>query len=143
MKQAFLKLTGKKFVAAALLSVSLALTSVAANAHTGKNYIEIVSGENTNVQFTGSTADALLFKVHVKNEKSDNFTLTIRNNSGDVLFAKSFSDADFEKQFKLIKGDQDNQQYTFTITSSNKNLEGTYVITTSERTVDDVAINKL
>jgi hypothetical protein len=143
MKQSFLKLSGKKFVAAVILSASLALTSVAATAHVSKNYIEIVSGENTNVQFTGSTSDALLFKVHVKNEKADNFTLTIRNNSGDVLFAKTFNEADFEKQFKLIKGDQDNSQYTFTITSANKNLEGTYVVTTSEHTVDDVAINKL
>ena len=104
MKQSFLKLSGKKLVAAAFLSASLALTSVAATAHAAKINIEILSGENTNIQFTGSTSDALLFKVHVKNEKSDNFTLTIRNNSGDVLFAKTFKDVDFEKQFKVIKG---------------------------------------
>jgi hypothetical protein len=143
MKQALLKFTGRKFVSAAFLAASLALTSVAATANVGKNYIEIVSGESTNIQFTGSTSDALLFKVHVKNEKADNFTLTIRNSGGDVLFAKTFNEVDFEKQFKLIKGDQDNLQYTFTITSANKNIEGTYVITTTERTVNDVAINKL
>jgi hypothetical protein len=143
MKKTLLKFSGRKFVTAAFLSASLALTSVAATAAVGKHYIEMVSGESTNVQFIGSTSDALLFKVHVKNDKADNFNLTIKNNNGDVLFAKNFNEVDFDKQFKLIKGDGDNSQYTFTITSANKNIEGTYVITASQHTVDDIAINKL
>jgi hypothetical protein len=143
MKQAFLKFTGKKLVTAAFLSATLALSSFAGNATVTKSNIEILSGENTNVQFSGSTNDALLFKVHVKNDKSDVFTLTIKNGAGDVLFSRSFNDADFQKQFKLLKGDQTNERYTFTITSTNKNIEDTYVISSVARTVEDVAVNKL
>jgi hypothetical protein len=143
MKRTLLKFSGRKFVTAAFLSAALALTSVAATAAVGKHDIEIVSDESTNVQFTGSTSDALLFDVHVKNDKADDFTLTIKNNNGDILFARHFNEVDFNKQFKLIKGDGDNSQYTFTITSANKNIEGTYVITASQHTVEDVAVNKL
>lgn len=145
MKQAFLKFTGKKLVTAAFLSASLVFMSFAGNATTvTKSHIEIISGgENTNVQFYGSTNDALLFKVHVKNTNADAFTLTIKNSAGDVLFSKSFNDADFQKQFKLLKGDQSNERYTFVITSSNKNLEDTYVVSSVNRTVEDVAVNKL
>ncbi len=143
MKQAFLKFTSKKLIVAAFLSASVLLTSFSSNAAFSKGNIEILSGENTNIQFTGSTGDALLFQVHINNEKGDNFTLTIKNNNGDVLFSKSFNDVNFQKQFKLLKGDVDNDRYYFTITSNNKNIEDNYEISTASHVVDDVAINKL
>lgn len=143
MKQVFFKLSGKKLITAAFLSASVLLTSFNSNAAVTKGNIEILSGEKTNVQFSGSTSDALLFKVHINNEKGDNFTLTIKNESGDILFSKSFNDVDFQKQFKVIKGDQDNGRYYFTITSNNKDLEDSYVISATAHMVEDVAINKL
>ena len=143
MKQAFLKLTGKKFITAIFLSASLLLTSFYSNAAVSKENIEIISGEKTNIHFAGSTADALMFKVSINNEKADEFTVTIKNGAGDVLFSKAFNDVNFNKSFKLLKGDNDSERYYFTITSTNKNLEDTYVVTTSARTVEDVAVNKL
>jgi hypothetical protein len=143
MKQAFLKLTGKKFITAIFLSASLLLTSFHSNAAVSKGNIEIISGEKTNIHFAGSTTDALMFKVNINNEKGDDFTVTIKNSAGDVLFSKSFNDVNFNKSFKLLKGDNDSERYYFTITSVNKNLEDTYVVTTSARTVEDVAVNKL
>ena len=143
MKHAFLKLTGKKFITAVFLSASLLLTSFYSNAAVSKENIEIISGEKTNIHFAGSTTDALMFKVNINNEKGDDFTVTIKNNAGDVLFSKSFNDVNFNKSFKLLKGENDSERYYFTITSTNKNLEDTYVVTTSARTVEDVAVNKL
>lgn len=144
MKQAFLKFSGKKLIAATILSASILFASYSGNAAVvTKGNIEILSGENTNIQFEGSTSDALLFKVHINNEKGDNFTITVKNNNGDILFTKSFSDVNFQKQFKVLKGDQDGNHYYFTITSSNKNLEDSYEISTVSHVVEDVAINKL
>jgi len=143
MKQSFLKFAGKKFIAAAFVSASLLFTSFESHATVKPNTIEILSGENTNIQFTGSTTDALLFKVHINNQKGDNFTITIKNRNGDVLFSKSFNDADFQKQFKVLKEDQPSDIYYFTITSNNKSLEDSYAISTTARTIDDVIINKL
>ena len=143
MKQSFFKFSGKKFITAAFLTASVLLTSFSANATVNKGNIEILSGENTNIQFAGSTSDALLFKVHINNTKGDNFTLTIKDNSGNVLFSKSFNNVDFQKQFKVLRADQDNSRYFFTITSENKNLEDTYAVIAESHTVENVEINKM
>lgn len=60
-----------------------------------------------------------------------------------MLFSGSFNDTNFQKQFKVLKGDQDGERYYFNISSGNKDLEQTYVISATTRTVDDVEINKL
>ena len=143
MKQAFLKFPGKNIAGAALLSASIFLTSFSGQATPLSSTIEILTSDKTSVQFTGSTQDALLFRVQISNEKSDHFTLTIKNETGDVLFSRSFKDSSFEKQFKVLKGEQDGGRYYFNITSDNKSLEDSYMITAETRTVNDVKINKL
>ena len=144
MKQSFLKLAGKKFITAALISASFLLVSSTINAApVNTPNIEILSNDKPGVQFAGSTPDALLFKMHVNNQQADNFTVTIKNEEGVVLFSKSFNDINFEKQFKILKGDINSDRYYFTITSSNKNLEETYAVSTATHLVDDVVINKL
>src|SRR6476469_1021895 len=115
MKHVFLKLTGKKLLTAVFLSASVLLTSFSVNAAVTKG----------------------------NNEKLDNFTVNIKNGGGDVLFSKSFKDVDFNKSFKLLKSGDDSERYYFTITSTNKNLEDSYVVTSTARTVEDVAVNKL
>ena len=143
MKRIFLAFSGKKFLSAAFISASVLLTSLSGNAAISTSNIEILSGDKSSVQFSGSTSDALLFNVHVNNEKADNFTVTVKNTDGVVLFSKSFKDVDFEKQFKILKSDQDNGQYYFIVTSSNKNLEETFAVSSTTHIVDDVTVNKL
>jgi hypothetical protein len=144
MKQSFVKTTAKKFVTAAFISASLLFASSGVKAATGNlAIIEILSTDKPSIQFAGSTSDALLFKVHLINDKADNFTVTIKNNDGALLFSKTFNDVDFNKQFKILKSDDTNNSYYFTISSSNKNLEETYVISSTLKTVNDVTINRL
>lgn len=144
MKQSFLKLAGKKFITVAFISASVLFASFTTNAASvNTSNIEILSNENPSVQFTGSTEDALLFKVHINNKNADDFTLTIKNEAGNVLFSKTFNDVNFDKQIKILKGEETGGRYFFTITSSNKDLEETYAISSAVRTIDDVVINKL
>ena len=143
MKQTFLKFAGKKLIAATFISASVLFSSFSASAATNNSIIEILSGDNSSVQFTGSTSDALLFKVHINNDKADNFTLTIKSEDGNVLFAKSFNTIDFDKQIKILKGEEEGNRYYITVSSSNKSLENTFVVNSEVRTVNDVTINKL
>ncbi|MFT4154182.1 hypothetical protein [Parafilimonas sp.] len=143
MTKANLKLSGKKFIAAAFLSASVLLTSLTTNAAIYNKNIELVSGEKSNIALTANTSDALLFRLNVNNEKAEKFTVTIKNESGELLFSHSFSDVNFNKQFKLLKGDQENNRYYINIISSNKSLEDSYVVSSTVRTVNDVAVNKL
>jgi hypothetical protein len=144
MKQSILKVAAKKFITATFISASVLFASFSANAATGNHsIIEILSNDKPSIQFAGSTSEALLFKVHISNDKADNFTVTIKNNDGAILFTKAFNDVNFDKQFKILKGDDGNANYYFTISSPNKNLEETYVISTTVKTVNDVTVNRL
>ncbi len=143
MKRSFLKLAGKKFLTATFISASILLTSFSVNAAANTSNIEILSNDKPSVQFAGSTSDALLFKVHLTNANADNFTITIKGEDGNILFSKSFSNSNFDKQFKILKGDNNNDRYYFTIKSANKDLEETYVVSSSVRTVNDVTVNRL
>jgi len=143
MKHALLRFSGKKFIAAGILSASLLLTSSGSFAATSGSNIEILSDEKTSVQFMGSTTDALIFRVQIRNDKSQNFTLSIQNEAGDVLFSRSFSDSNFLKQFKVLNGETDNEKYYFTIKSKDSDLQETYVVSAVIRTIANVEINKL
>lgn len=143
MKQSFLKFTGKKFLAVAFISASLLLASFNGNATASHSIIELISGSDSNVQYTGSTSDALLFKVNIDNEKAEPFTLTVKNSDGNILFTGIFKDSSFQKQFKILKGDNDGDRYYFTINSASKNLNETYVVSSKTHVVDDVTVNKL
>ena len=143
MKQTILSFAGKNFLTAAFLSASVLLASVNVNAAPKHSNIEIITGNDSNVEFTGSTSDALLFKVNISNEKAESFTLTIKNSDGTVLFDGTFKNANFQKQFKVLKDENNGDRYYFTITSANKNLNETYVVSSTTHTVDDVTVNKL
>ncbi len=143
MKQSILKFVGTKFLSAAFLSASILFASVQGHAGIMHSNIEIITGAESNVQFTGSTADALMFKVNISNANAEAFTLTIKNEDKNVLYSGTFKDANFEKIFKVLKSDDNGERYYFTITSVSKNLNETYVVSTNTHTVDDVTINKL
>lgn len=144
MKQSFLKLSGKKFLTVAFISASVIFaSSFTAKAGDPTTGIEILSSDKSSIEFAGSTQDALIFKVQVNNANGDRFFVTIKNKEGNVLFSQSFSDVNFEKQFKVLTNDQTSNRYYFTVNSSNKNLNETYVVNAVQRTVDDVTVNKL
>jgi len=134
--------TGKKVLAATL--VSAAVLVAAPSFGKAKANIEILSASaQATVQYAGTTADnALLFNVSLDNPGADKFTITITTKDGDVLFAKDFSEKSFSKKFKLLKSD-DISSYNFKITSANKNLEQTFAVSATEKTVDNVVVTKL
>jgi len=137
------KIASKKFIPALIITAALfacAPTQTKANAN---HPIEIISNENTaTVQFTGSTDNAYLLNVNITNPKKDKFTLVISNDQGQVLYSKDYTDASFKKQIKILKTD-DNNRYSISIHSSNKDLENTFSISTVTKTVDDVVVTKL
>lgn len=145
MKRSFVKFTSRKFMSVVLIATTVAiLTPAVSKANDNKKAaIEILSTENTtSVQFAGSTESALLFDVKISNPQSDKFTLVIQAEDGEVLFTKEYSDANFTKKVKLLKGGENNS-YKFTIKSANKALENSFVVNTAIRTVDDVVVTKL
>jgi hypothetical protein len=142
MKTTQIATTGKKVLAAVL--VSAAVLVAAPSFAKATRHIEILSASSqASVKYAGTSADnALMFDVNLDNPTSDKFTVTITTKEGDVLYAKEFSDKTFNKKFKLLKSD-DISSYNFKITSANKNLEQTFVLDATVKTVDNVVVTKL
>ena|SRR5690348_13380026 len=143
MKRTIVKIASKKFIPALIIIAALLVCAPTQTKANTNQTIEIISNENTaSVQFTGSTDNAYLLKVNVNNPKGDEFTLVIKDEDGQVLFTKDYSDTNFKKQIKILKTD-DNNRYNISIRSSNKNLENTFSVSTVTKTVDDVVVTKL
>jgi hypothetical protein len=130
------------FIAAILVSGAV-LVAAPSFAKVSRN-IEILSTSTakSSVQFAGTSDDAMLFDVKLDNANGDKFTITVSTKDGDVLFSKDFSDKNFAKKFKLLKSD-DISSYNFKITSANKELEQTFVVDATVKTIDNVVVTKL
>lgn len=136
MKRTFVNIASKKLIAASFIAAVLTTTSVKANT------IEILSEKNAaNIQFVGSADNALFFNLKVENPTSDKFTVVVKAEDGSVLYTGDFNDKNFDKKFKLVKG-EDNIRYNFSIKSSNKSLEQSFDVNTVTKSVDDVVITK-
>jgi len=135
--------TASKKVLAAILVVATVLVVVPSFAKASR-HIEILSTTTqASVKYAGTTTDnALLFDVMLDNPSADKFTITITTKDGGVLFTKDFSDKSFAKKFKLVKSD-DISSYNFKITSANKNLEQSFSVDATVKTVDNVVVTKL
>jgi hypothetical protein len=130
------------FIAAILVSGAVLFAAPSFAKTTGNIEILSTSTAKSSVQFAGTSDDAMLFDVKLDNTNGDKFTVTITTKDGDVLFSKDFSDKSFAKKFKLVKSD-DISSYNFKITSTNKDLEQTFVVDATTKTVDDVVVTKL
>lgn len=137
MKRTFVKIAGKKLIAAAFIAAVMASTSVKAN------NIEILAEKTqANIQFVGSADNALVFNLKLENPNADKFTVVVKAEDGTVLYTGDFTDKSFDKKFKLLKS-EDNIRYNFAIKSSNKSLEQSFAVNTTVKSVDDVTITKL
>lgn len=143
MKRTFVKFSSKRFVPAFIvIALLVAATPFQTMANTD-NTIEIVSTENkASVQFAGNASDGLLFDVTLNNPKGDKFTLVIQGEDGSVLFSKEYTDTSFSKRVKILRSD-DNNRYSISIHSPNKDLENYFSISTAVKTIENVVVTKL
>jgi len=63
----------------------------------GKNDKAKLNDEQVTVQYVGANEQHLVFHVDFQNPTAEKFWLIIRNDAGDVVYRKQFSDAHFSK----------------------------------------------
>lgn len=63
----------------------------------GKNDKAKLNDEQVTVQYVGANEQHLVFHVDFQNPTGEKFWLIIRNDAGDVVYRKQFSDAHFSK----------------------------------------------
>jgi hypothetical protein len=57
--------------------------------------------DQVSVQYLGVNNDNVVFRVKFANPTADKFWLIIKNDAGDIVYRKQFSDVNFEKSVSL------------------------------------------
>jgi hypothetical protein len=84
--------------------ISNPLTSLA---NGGGNKKISLTDKQVSVQYVGTNNDFVQFRVEFENPTAEKFWLIIKNDGGEVIYRKQFSDAHFAKTVSLQKQEAD------------------------------------
>lgn len=99
---------------------------LAALANTGDTKAP-VKDDQVNVSYVGSTETQVVFHVDFENTTAQKFWLIIKNDAGDVVYRKQFSDAHFSKSIYVLKEGNDIRP-TFIIRNSSNEVVRQFVV---------------
>ena len=96
-----------------------------------------------NVQYIGADEKMFQFRVEFENPTAQKFTLIIKNEDGDVLFSKEYSDVHFAKTVMLMKEgiDKDNIYPTFAISVGTRFIQRSFSV--EKKVTEKVTVTKL
>ena len=136
----------KRFFLGNLLAAALFLSLQASAARIEKNaYSDIDTHSDSakqnkfEVKYLGSNSGNLDFDVRYTNIKGSNFFFVIKDENGEVLFEKDYSNKTFHKKIELAKVDDINK-LTFLITSDREATLFSKDVTIKTKYVEDVLV---
>src|SRR6266487_4870954 len=136
MQKTFVKIISRKVLTAAFLT-GAAVLDITAESKAPDNNMKIVSSNiQSNVEFTGAFDNTFLFDVKVVNPDGDTFTLEIKNDNGEVLFSKNYTETELVKKIKL-SNEELTAHYNFIIRPNNKEPEQSFIVSITTKVVDD------
>ena len=120
-------------VVAIVIFVSNPLSSFA---NGGNNKKITLTDEQVTVQYIGTNNDYIVFHVAFENPTAEKFWLVIKNDAGDVIYRKQFSDVHFAKSVSLQKEGVD-MHPTFVIRNGNSEISRQFAVSSvlTENTV--------
>jgi len=119
-------------VAAIALFLSNPLTSQAS----GGKKTSTVTDAQVNVQYVGMNDNSVVFRVEFENPTAEKFWLIIKNDAGDIVYRKQFSEAHFAKSVYFQKEESDIHP-TFVIRNGQTDVVRQFAVnrTVTENTV--------
>ncbi|HTI09259.1 MAG TPA: hypothetical protein VL832_11910 [Puia sp.] len=95
-----------------------------------------LNDEQVSVQYVGNNNDYVVFRVQFENPTAEKFWLLIKNDAGDVIYRKQFSDVHFAKSVSLQKEGVD-MHPTFVIRNGNSEISRQFAVSSviTENTV--------
>jgi len=118
----------KAILVAAVAAVIFISNPLASLANGGKNDKAKLNDEQVTVQYVGANDQHVVFHVDFQNPTNEKFWLIIRNDAGDVVYRKQFSDAHFSKSI-YFENDQTEIRPTFIIRNSANEIVRQFAVT--------------
>jgi hypothetical protein len=96
--------------------------------------------DQVSVQYVGTSENQVVFHVEYENPTAEKFWLIIKNDAGDVVYRKLFSDTHFSKSVYVLKEDTDIRP-TFIIRNSNNEIVRQFAV--SNVITENTVVTKL
>lgn len=97
----------------------------------------------TELKVIGNVENEPVFQLNLTNADEDEFTVTFRDESGNVLYSDRFKGANISKKF-ILKSDELGDAYVNVVVKSKKtNKSDVYIINRSGSYVEETVVNKI
>ena len=95
------------------------------------------------VQFIGNTENKFQFKLEFENPTAQNFTLTIKNDEGEIVYSKEFKDEHFSRTITLVKDENDSFGIhpTFSVSVGSRLIQRSFSI--EKKTTQNLVVTKI
>jgi len=95
------------------------------------------------VKYIGTLDGQPVFIVQLDNQAGDVYHLTIKDGTGDILYAEKIRDKQFSKKFKFESSDRDNIKLSFILEGKEGTKSQEFKVNTSTRVLNDVVVTTL
>ena len=120
-----------------LLALTVALSTVTLANDGGK------TTPATELKLIGKMENQPVFQLNLANAEEDEFTVTFRDEYGNVLYTDKFTGVNISKKFILKTEDAGDAQLNVVVKSKKTNSTEVYTINKSTSYVEETVVNKI
>ena len=121
----------------ALLALTVGLSTVTLANDGGK------TTPGTELKLIGKMENLPVFQLNLANAEEDEFTVTFRDEYGNVLYTDKFTGVNISKKFVLKTDDAGDAQLNVVVKSKKNNTTDVYTINKSTSYVEETVVNKI
>lgn len=97
----------------------------------------------TELKFIGNKENQPVFQLSLTNTVEDEYTVTFRDEYGNILYTEKFKGASITKKFLLKSEDFGDASLNVVVRSKNNNTTEVYSINRSHSYVEETVVNKV
>jgi len=97
----------------------------------------------TELKLIGKMENQPVFQLNLANAEEDEFTVTFRDEYGNVLYTDKFTGVNISKKFVLKTEDAGDAQLNVVVKSKKTNSTEVYTINKSTSYVEETVVNKI
>jgi hypothetical protein len=97
----------------------------------------------TELKFIGNVENQPVFELNLGNIEGDEYTITFRDEAGNVLYSAKFQGANLSKKFLLKAEEMGDDIVKVMVKSKKLNTTEVYTINRSNSYVEEIVVNKV
>jgi len=124
-------------------SILLGFTSLLFIASTSVSSAQTPASPEPTVKYIGSLDGQPVFRVYLNNLDGTAYQFTIKDDTGNVLYAEKIKGKEFSKKFKFENADRLDVKLTFTLEGKQGVQSQEFQVNSSTRVFNDVVVTSL